>query len=153
MKDDHMTIDLSDLGFPEKGVDPDVDKKVLEAFAQDLANEIDTPMKNPSVSEDGDISKGTNRIILSEEELVETLMQLSPRMKKLTLPIYETEPTVHEEQLEGIDEYERASYRTYFDGSVDGRVTNIQLSADAINGYVLGPGDQFAFNKVVGERR
>ena len=34
----------------------------------------------------------------------------------------------------------------------DGRVTNIRLSAAAINGHVLNPGDSFSYNQVVGKR-
>lgn len=34
----------------------------------------------------------------------------------------------------------------------DGRVTNVRLSAAAINGYVLDPGETFSYNDVVGKR-
>ncbi|TSB47168.1 vancomycin resistance protein [Alkalicoccobacillus porphyridii] len=154
--EDHLNqrkmIQLADVGFPEQGDEQELDQERIIQFAKELAGEIDTPMRNPSLSESGDVTEGTNRLILAEDELVDMMLELSPRTKKLTLPIYETEPTVTIEELAGIDEYERASFHTYFDGSVDGRVNNIQLSAEAINNYVLGPGDQFSFNKVVGER-
>lgn len=41
---------------------------------------------------------------------------------------------------------------TTLEGSSSNRVTNIRLAAEAINGTVLNPGDEFSFNRVVGER-
>lgn len=147
-----FTVSLANLGFSNNDLTTQVNEEAIVEFASDLASTIDTPMKNPTIDEFGNITAGESRVILSEKELIEHIHDLSPRTKRLQLPIYVTEPTVTSEQLEGIDEYEVASFRTYFDSSVEGRTKNIQISADAINQYVLGPGDQFSFNKVVGER-
>lgn len=147
-----FTVSLANLGFSNNDLTTQVNEEAIVEFASDLASTIDTPMKNPTIDEFGNITAGESRVILSEKELIEHIHDLSPRTKRLQLPIYLTEPTVTSEQLEGIDEYEVASFRTYFDSSVEGRTKNIQISADAINQYVLGPGDQFSFNKVVGER-
>lgn len=147
-----FTVSLADLGFSNNDLTTQINEEAIVEFASDLASTIDTPMKNPTIDEFGNITAGESRVILSEKELIEHIHDLSPRTKRLQLPIYVTEPTVTSEQLEGIDEYEVASFRTYFDSSVEGRTKNIQISADAINQYVLGPGDQFSFNKVVGER-
>jgi vancomycin resistance protein YoaR len=147
-----FTVSLADLGFSNNDLTTQINEEAIVEFASDLASTIDTPMKNPTIDEFGNITAGESRVILSEKELIEHIHALSPRTKRLQLPIYVTEPTVTSEQLEGIDEYEVASFRTYFDSSVEGRTKNIQISADAINQYVLGPGDQFSFNKVVGER-
>ncbi|MEK4564811.1 VanW family protein [Alkalihalobacillus sp. FSL R5-0424] len=151
-QENKITISLADFGFSNTDLTSDLNEEAMIEFASELASTIDTPMKNPTIDEFGTITEGENRVILSEEELIQDLHALSPRIKSLKLPIYVTEPTVTSEQLEGIDEYEVASFRTYFDSSVEGRTKNIQISADAINQYVLGPGDQFSFNKVVGER-
>lgn len=147
-----FTISLANLGFSNNDLTTQINEEAIVEFASDLASTIDTPMKNPTIDEFGNITAGESRVILSEKELIEQIHALSPRTKRLQLPIHVTEPTVTSEQLEGIDEYEVASFRTYFDSSVEGRTKNIQISADAINQYVLGPGDQFSFNKVVGER-
>ncbi|WYP28215.1 VanW family protein [Alkalihalobacillus sp. FSL W8-0930] len=151
-QENKITISLADFGFSNTDLTSDLNEEAMIEFASELASTIDTPMKNPTIDEFGTITEGENRVILSEEELIQDLHALSPRIKTLKLPIYVTKPTVTSEQLEGIDEYEVASFRTYFDSSVEGRTKNIQISADAINQYVLGPGDQFSFNKVVGER-
>ena len=34
----------------------------------------------------------------------------------------------------------------------DGRVTNVRLSAEAINGHIMNPGESFSYNQVVGKR-
>jgi len=40
---------------------------------------------------------------------------------------------------------------TWVHGSAD-RVTNVRVAAEAINGLILKPGDEFSFNEVVGQR-
>ncbi len=46
----------------------------------------------------------------------------------------------------------RASYSTRFRQVIQTRNRNVQLSAEAINNVVLGPGDSFSYNQTVGER-
>ncbi|MCQ6512826.1 VanW family protein, partial [Vibrio parahaemolyticus] len=43
-------------------------------------------------------------------------------------------------------------YVTFFSSNNKERNNNIYLAANAINNYVLFPGETFSFNKVVGER-
>ncbi|AGA69576.1 putative vancomycin resistance protein [Desulfitobacterium dichloroeliminans LMG P-21439] len=43
-------------------------------------------------------------------------------------------------------------YTTYFDPYFYERVNNVQLAAEAINGLLLPPGEEFSFNDVVGKR-
>ncbi|CAM2746045.1 VanW family protein [Hathewaya histolytica] len=45
-----------------------------------------------------------------------------------------------------------SSYTTGFSSGKEGRINNIKLSTEAINGTVLMPGEKFSFNGVVGER-
>ncbi|WP_227522017.1 VanW family protein [Bacillus solitudinis] len=143
------TISLNDFGFfPGKPLE----QEALELLAGQLAAEVDRPMLNPSINTQGEITPGHERIILSESELVEELMKLPPGAKEITLPIYVTAPTVTEEQLIGIDSHILAEFRTYYNSGVQGRSKNIELSAAAIQDIVLGPGDDFSFNRTVGER-
>jgi vancomycin resistance protein YoaR len=44
------------------------------------------------------------------------------------------------------------SFTTYFDGENTGRVHNIKLAAERINGSIINAGEVFSFNKTVGER-
>ena len=45
-----------------------------------------------------------------------------------------------------------AEFTTTYDQSYTARVTNLQVAAKNINGTILYPGDEFSYNKVVGER-
>ena len=45
-----------------------------------------------------------------------------------------------------------ATYSTTFSTSNTNRTTNIKLSSNKINGVVLMPGEEFSYNKVVGQR-
>src|SRR6478735_8465377 len=53
---------------------------------------------------------------------------------------------------QGIADVSLASYSTRFRPSDTSRNRNVQLSAEAINNVVLGPGDSFSYNQTVGER-
>lgn len=145
-----VVISLNDFGYFS---DYDgIDEQLVEAYSKQLAKTIDQTMINPTIDPSGAIISGQNRIILAEQELVEKIMTLDYREQEIILPIYETEPTVKEEELEGILDFELGSYTTYFNPNVTGRSHNIKLSAEAIQHHVLGQGDIFSFNKTVGER-
>ena len=45
-----------------------------------------------------------------------------------------------------------ATYSTSFAGSSSGRIANIVLAAQKIDGYVVNPGKRFSYNQVVGPR-
>lgn len=143
-------INLNDYGYDPRN--EGMDQGQLEYLARTLAEGIDRPMRNPTIDEEGNIIPGENRVILSEDELVNILMSLQYNEKNIVLPIYETVPTVKEEDLDGIKDFMIGTYTTYFNSGVVGRSQNILLSSEAIQHHVLGPGDEFSFNKVVGER-
>ncbi|MFN7252143.1 MAG: VanW family protein [Anaerobacillus sp.] len=144
-----LTLEVSELDFQaDKGINKD--KAAL--VARQLALGIDQSLINPSITRDGEIRPGRNRVILSEQELVEIMMSLAYYNKELILPIYEEEPKVTIEDLEIIKNTILSTYTTYFDPSVTGRSQNIKLSSQAIDHYVLGPNEIFSFNKVVGQR-
>lgn len=63
-----------------------------------------------------------------------------------------TRPDTTKEELESVLFRDvLGEYRSQVTGQ-DGRVTNVRLSAAAINGYVLNPGETFSYNDVVGKR-
>lgn len=61
------------------------------------------------------------------------------------------EPKIKAENLKSINS-KISSFTTNFQTSNDNRSTNINISANAISGKILLPGDTFSFNDVVGER-
>ncbi len=70
----------------------------------------------------------------------------------VTIHLVKTEPAVTTEQLQSLIFrdilYEKA---TYVSGTSN-RVHNVKLSAAAINGKILNPGDVFSYNETVGKR-
>ncbi|WP_332697324.1 VanW family protein [Halalkalibacter lacteus] len=140
---------LNDFGY---FVEQSLDEEKLNQLANDLASQIDTPMQNPRITSDGNVIPGKVRVVLSEQELVDQLQILEVGTKEFVLPVYVTEPSVTEEDLIGIDQKIIGEFKTYFNPAVTGRSVNVKLSAEAISGIVLGPGDSFSFNQTVGER-
>jgi vancomycin resistance protein YoaR len=125
--------------------------KTLKKFAGDLADQVDQPMV-PAKLNNGQLTKGENRVVLDETKLVDTLKNIRAFDKTITLPLEENPPNVSQETINGINEVVIGSYKTTFNASVTGRSNNIDLSANAINQIVLGPGDRFYYNLIVGER-
>ncbi|MCT8138838.1 VanW family protein [Anaerobacillus sp. CMMVII] len=144
-----ISIHLSELDYQ---VGKGIDKQKAARLAKELALGIDQSLINPSITREGIIKPGRNRVILSEQELVDKLLSLAYSNKRLLLPIYTEEPKVTVEDLELIKNSLLSTYSTNFNPNVVGRSVNIKLSSQAIDHYVIGPNEIFSFNKVVGQR-
>jgi len=68
------------------------------------------------------------------------------------MPLYVTESGYYLEDLPLLEDVVVASYTTYFNSTDSGRNKNIELSARAINNVIVGSGDYFSFNTIVGPR-
>ncbi|WP_082191062.1 VanW family protein [Peribacillus loiseleuriae] len=130
-------------------------KKVISDWVKDLArseNGYDKRMFPDKIGADGVIIKGTPRVILSEDELVNRIMDASAKGGQVELPLTVFESGYKLEEVNTLDEVVISSFTTSFDPSVTGRVRNIELSSQAIDNVILGIGDVFSFNTAVGER-
>ncbi|WP_188454608.1 VanW family protein [Virgibacillus oceani] len=72
--------------------------------------------------------------------------------QKVNVPTKAIYPRVDSELLASIRVNEIGNYVTYFKQSNKERSHNIDLASEAINNYVVFPGETFSFNKVVGKR-
>lgn len=144
---DNKIVEVMD---PTEFLSEDELKAKAVQFASDLAKTIDRPMKPSKLGENGDLKPGQSKMILKEDELVRNILDPSIFNKEVILPIEVVNPNVTQDSVAGIDEYVLGSFTTYFDPHVEGRNFNIKKSADELNNIVLGPGDQFSFNTVVG---
>lgn len=124
----------------------------VRQVAKDLAESLDQPMIPVKYTGNGGLTGGTSRVLLDEEKLVDMLLNVHALDKTLDLPIEVMSPNVSAETVKNIDEVVIGHYKTSFNPNVAGRSQNIFLSANEINQIVLGPGDRFYFNLVVGER-
>ena len=133
----------------------DYEKKITD-LVEDLARSdedgYDKRMVPDKIGADGKVIKGTARVILSEAELVDQIMDASTKGGKVELPLQVFESGYKLEEVNTLDEVVVGSYTTNFNPSVTGRVRNIELSVQAIDNVILGVGDVFSFNTTVGER-
>lgn len=70
------------------------------------------------------------------------------------IPLTLTEPEMTTEYVESrlfADDLGE-TVTTSLSGSTQNRITNVKLAAEAINGIVLAPGEQFSYNDALGER-
>ena len=132
--------------------------KEVEDIATELARGTttstgyDKKMVLDRIGEDGQIVKGKPLIILNESELVERILAVSSTGGDVELPIYITESGYDPEEVPNLDEVLLASYTTYFKSTQEGRTKNIQLSATTLHNVIVGSGDIFSFNTMVGPR-
>lgn len=133
-------------------------KKKVEQLAKELARGTDTfagydkRMVLDRVDESGQISKGSPMTVLKERELVEKILAASVMGGNVEMPLYVTESGYSFEDIPYLEEVVVASYTTYFHTADTGRNKNIELSAKAIHNVIVGSGDYFSFNTVVGPR-
>lgn len=132
--------------------------KELGKWAKELARgseEVkgyDQRMVLDKIGPDGQVIKGKPMVILNEAQLIESVMNAMVTGETVELPLEVTESQYAPEDVPHLDEIVLASYTTYFDSGVTGRARNIELSAAAINNVILGVGDVFSYNEVVGPR-
>jgi len=72
--------------------------------------------------------------------------------KTATIYVDYTQPEITKDYLESLLFRDLLGTETTRVGGTADRVTNVRLSAEAINGLVLSPGEEFSFNGVVGVR-
>lgn len=76
------------------------------------------------------------------------------RSLDFTIPVELTKPSITKADLEKqLFNTKMASYTTYFNSGQYNRSSNIRLAAGNINGIILLPGEDFAYNRIVGERK
>lgn len=129
--------------------------KNLVVLAEKLArgkDGIDQRMENPKLLPDGSITNGKPEIIMREKEFVEALSVLGYYGTAVELPIYIQQPSFTSEDIVDINEVVIGEYTTRYNAAVTGRSENIRLSAESIENLILGPGDTFSFNTIVGQR-
>ncbi len=138
------------------GTDNEKYKQELEKWAKELARGTDTTpgydtrMYPDKIDANGQVIKGTPRVILEEAELVTKVLEASVKGGDVFLPLYTSASGYKPEDVPQLSEVVVATYTTKFNRNVTGRNKNIELSALAIDNVILGVGDVFSFNTTVG---
>lgn len=86
-------------------------------------------------------------------EYAKNTLEFSREKGSFEIPLKITKPKISEQQIQAkFMREELSSFTTKFNrGEVD-RSKNVSLAASKINGIVIGPGQVFSYNAVVGER-
>ncbi|MBI2021441.1 VanW family protein [Candidatus Daviesbacteria bacterium] len=131
-------------------------KDQIKNYLKEISKQIDRPVEEPLFSFDGsrviefkppqegyslDINKATDRL---------TNALLSHDQKIVNLPVAVISPKNKLTNELGIKELIGRGISN-FSGSIENRIYNIKLGASKINGLLVGPGEEFSFNKAVGD--
>ncbi|MEF3273638.1 MAG: VanW family protein [Chloroflexus sp.] len=137
-----------------------VDPQRLARAVEGLAQIVDTGTAEPRLR----FSEGRVRIVaegrpgrrLRQDEAIsaiaDLLLQPSPITRTLVLPIDRIEPQITAATLDSLGIVELvAEGRSSFVGSAPYRITNIRAGAARMNGVLIAPGEEFSFNRQLGE--
>ncbi|MDI6601587.1 MAG: VanW family protein [Thermoanaerobacteraceae bacterium] len=135
-------------------VKPAVDDKRATEILEKIAKEINRPAVNADI-----VFKGNDVIEVIPHQVgyeVDIEASLDNLKKKFTdgevnLPVKEVEPRITSQMLASVKDIV-SQYSTVFNPADVNRTLNLQTAANAINGYILLPGEEFSLNKVLGPR-
>lgn len=131
-----------------------IDKMKLENLMNSLEKEVTVSPINATFDENGQILEGKQGSTLDRHEFKIRFLDAFYKGEEVQLeaPVKAVEPRVSAALLQEISKRRLGSYSTQFNAANKERTINIALSAQAINGTVIFPGEVFSFNKIVGER-
>lgn len=143
---DHFTFPFQDGSF--------IERDELDLLFERVEQKIYQKPVDAKLDDQGQIRKGETGYTLDRKAFAKQFHSFfyegNPvRMEIPKKPVY---PKVDSELLAEIREEKIGSYVTKFKPGNKERTKNIELATEAINNYVLFPGDTFSFNQVVGER-
>ena len=140
-------VNLANLGYFEN---ENTFKKEVTKVAREVGKSIDQKMVPSLMASDGTWQEGKPSYELMEQELVNKLMNVGMWDTSYQLPIVEKKPAATPADASGNGAV-LGRYETNLGGSTGGRIENIRLSANSINGVVLAKGDRFSFNALIGD--
>lgn len=86
-------------------------------------------------------------------EKVKKIIAENPNNSEYTISLKYTEPKIKIKDLDlNIFKDKLGTFSTRYDELNKDRTTNLNLAAKKINGTILAPGEEFSYNKIVGER-
>lgn len=146
-------VNLEDMGYD--GKDPNtIDEKKLRQWLDTVKARVDRPAVNAKANRlNGKITPEQVGRYMDTEKVNEWLKDIPSWINQpRQIPVMKVEPDITAEDIRNVDQKMIGKYTTLFDPNNDNRNTNIRLASEAIDGLILMPGEEFSFNKVVGER-
>ncbi|RTE11529.1 VanW family protein [Paenibacillus whitsoniae] len=133
---------------------PLVDPVKLERLVGQMEKAVYRKPINATIGDNGGIVKESPGARLNRQAFIDQFYANYYAREPLviTIPFQAIYPKVDSELLASIRVRPIGYYVTYFNSRNHHRFTNLKLAAQAINNYVVLPGETFSFNQVVGMR-
>ncbi|WP_440970215.1 VanW family protein [Peribacillus frigoritolerans] len=147
------SVNHADITMPYLDI-PMLDVDKYNQFVEKIDRQVYQKPVNATMDKQGKILPGRVGYKLYHQAFKEQFQSFlySSRTYKLEVPLLAIHPKVDSEILAEIREKKIGEYRTYFNVNNKNRSNNISLATEAINNYVVFPGEVFSFNQVVGKR-
>jgi vancomycin resistance protein YoaR len=146
-------MERADYTLPFGGV-PLVDESRLNSIVEDLAKKAHIEPINATINGNGAIVPEKKGRKLNETDFVQRFYDYYYRDGAATVKssFHEVHPKVDQALMSQVRKKVIGQYATYYNARNKNRAHNIMLASQAINNYVILPGEIFSFNKVVGKR-
>ncbi|GGF27670.1 hypothetical protein GCM10010954_28470 [Halobacillus andaensis] len=133
---------------------PFVDQAEIQQLIDHLDDQIREEPVNAKIDESGEIIPGEDGSQVYQKKFMEKFYAYlyGTKTGTLSVPKLSVRPKVDSELLANIRTQQIGHYVTYFNSNNKARSHNIRLSAEALDSYVVFPGEVFSFNKAVGKR-
>lgn len=134
-----------------------MDEELIKSHLEELSKNIDIEPINTKLSfEQGSLKISSpsvaGRVLKIEESAKEIKEKILGKENKISLSVEEIKPSVNEEKIAEFSiEALLGSGVSNFSGSPKNRIHNIKTATIKFNGILLGVGEIFSFNKVLGE--
>jgi vancomycin resistance protein YoaR len=147
------SINRLDFSFPYTDL-PIIDSNRYNQFLDNLDKQFSVEPENARLDQNGSIISERVGYRVHRDSFTEQFYVyfFSHKQSSIELPMLRVPPKVDSELLDDIRYKRIGRYVTSYNSHNKNRSTNIQLAANAINNYVVFPGETFSFNKVVGKR-
>lgn len=133
------------------------DEEILKTFEEKVKSEVNINPKNAKI----EINSGNIVIIpevsgkkIDEEELhnklVENINGDPTNIVELTFELKEEQAKIKEDDLKKITG-KISGYSNSYRDTGDGRVRNMQIAAETVNGTIVMPGEEFSYNALIGD--
>lgn len=145
------------------GFTNDWDEQKIATLSTSLATSLNHPAQNAVFQFDGqkviEFKPALNGIKVDEEKTNQLIIQGLENLEKngsqqetVIIAVQTTQPRISNEQVNdlGIKELIGKGESTFFH-SIPGRIHNVILTANKLNGVLVAPGEEFSFNQAVGD--
>jgi vancomycin resistance protein YoaR len=146
-------IDRADVTMPLLNL-PVIDVDTYNQFVKKLDQQVYQAPVNASIDNQGNILPGQVGYKLYHQAFIEQFYTFffGSGLNQIEAPLLVIYPKVDSELLADIRVQRIGQYVTYFNANNKNRSHNISLAVEAIDNYVVFPGETFSFNRIVGMR-